>query len=207
MSEIEFWFLSLRSSVSRSVRRWMRSISSGALLSNAPRPPELAGTTGQPCGPCCVIGRAPFTAPASWISLTPVKPTPLICRGRALEHRRFAIDFDAHPDEFRPIRKQRNLADLPDGNTGEADVRTLVEPADALGEVNVVTFVRAVVQARDPDGEQQQARDHRERHGADHHIVRPRFHQASRVLLSRIRCGPTTRPVEVFLDPRMIQSQ
>ncbi len=35
--------------------------------------------TGQPCGPTCVIGRAPFTAPPSWISLTPVKPTPLIC--------------------------------------------------------------------------------------------------------------------------------
>ena len=39
----------------------------------------LDGTTGQPCGPSCWIGGAPRTAPSSWISLTPVKPTPLIC--------------------------------------------------------------------------------------------------------------------------------
>ena len=79
MSAIEFWFSSLSSSVSRSVSRWMRSISSGAELSSAPSPPELAGMTGQPCGPIWVIGRAPLTAPSSWISVTPVKPTPLIC--------------------------------------------------------------------------------------------------------------------------------
>ena len=78
MSEIEFWFLSLSSSVSRSVSRWMRSISSGAALSSAPRPPELAGMTGQPCGPTWVSGWPPLTAPSSAISLTPVKPTPLI---------------------------------------------------------------------------------------------------------------------------------
>ena len=35
--------------------------------------------TGQPCGPIWVSGGAPLTAPSSWISLTPVKPTPLIC--------------------------------------------------------------------------------------------------------------------------------
>ena len=78
MSAIEFWFLSLSNSVSRSVRRWMRSINSGALLSSAPSPPVADGSTGQPCGPMRLIGGAPLTAPSSWISLTPVKPTPLI---------------------------------------------------------------------------------------------------------------------------------
>ena len=42
-------------------------------------PPVLDGTTGHPCGPIWLIGGVPLTAPASWISLTPVKPTPLIC--------------------------------------------------------------------------------------------------------------------------------
>ena len=65
-----FWFLSLSSSVSRSVSRWIRSISSGAELSSAPSPPELAGMTGQPCGPTWVSGLAPLTAPSSAISLT-----------------------------------------------------------------------------------------------------------------------------------------
>ena len=115
-----FWFLSLSSSVSRSVRRWMRSISSGALLSSAPRPPELAGITGQPCGPACVIGRAPFTAPPSWISLTPVKPTPLICA---------VVPWSTGVSSSTSIRTHTNsgrsgsseiLFDLPDGNAGES---------------------------------------------------------------------------------------
>ena len=57
----------------------MRSISSGALLSSAPRPLVLDGMTGQPCGPAWVIGGLPRPAPSSWISFTPVKPTPWIC--------------------------------------------------------------------------------------------------------------------------------
>ena len=37
------------------------------------------GRPGSPAGRVCVIGGLPRTAPSSWISLTPVKPTPWIC--------------------------------------------------------------------------------------------------------------------------------
>ena len=57
----------------------MRSISSGALFRSALMPPDVAGMTGQPCGPTCSIGGWPRSAPVSWISETPVKPTPWIC--------------------------------------------------------------------------------------------------------------------------------
>ena len=132
MSAIEFWFLSLSSSVSRSVSRWMRSISSGALLSRALMPPELAGTTGQPCGPICSIGGRPRSAPASWISLTPVKPTPWICA---------LVPWSTGVCSSTSIRTHTNsgrlgsseiLLHLADRNAGEADVRALVEPADRL---------------------------------------------------------------------------
>jgi hypothetical protein len=79
MSAIEFWLRSLSSSVSRSVSRWMRSISSGAEFNNAPRPPELAGIHRAALGPGLGQRLSSLTAPSSAISLTPVKPTPLIC--------------------------------------------------------------------------------------------------------------------------------
>ena len=84
----------------------MRSMSSGALLSRAPSPLVLDGTTGQPWGPGSPIGGRPRAAPASWISLTPVNPTPWICGGGALKDGRLLVDLNPHPDEFGPARKQ-----------------------------------------------------------------------------------------------------
>ncbi len=81
----------------------MRSSSSGAELSSAPSPPELLGTTGQPCGPGVVSGRAPLTAPSSWISLTPVKPTPLICA---------VVPWRTGVDSSTSIRTQTNSGRL-----------------------------------------------------------------------------------------------
>ena len=176
MSEIAFWFLSLSSSVSRSVRRWMRSISSGALLSSAPMPPEVAGTTGQPCGPSCSIGGRPRSAPVELDFADAGEADAVDLRAGALEHRRLLIDLDPHPDELGPVGKQRNLLHLADGNAGEADVGALVEPADALREVDVVAFGRLVREAGEPDDEQQHAGEQRHRHRADHHIVRAGFH-------------------------------
>ena len=132
MSEIAFWFLSLSNSVSRSVSRWMRSISSGALLSRAPSPPELAG-----------MHRAALRAD-------------LGDRRRALD-RAVELDFadagEADALDLRAwcpgapgsasstsIRTHTNsgrlgsseiLLDLADRNAREGHVRALVEPADA----------------------------------------------------------------------------
>ena len=120
--------------------------------------------------------RRPRTAPSSWISLTPVKPTPLICARRALEHRRLLIDLDPDPHEFGPVGEQRNLLHLADRHAGEGDVGALVEPADRLREIDVVAFGLLVREAGEPDDEQQHAGEQRHRHRADHHIVRPRLH-------------------------------
>ena len=59
MSEMAFWLRSLSSSVRRSVRRWMRSSSSGALLRRAPRPPGLSPRCATPWPPCAVPCREP----------------------------------------------------------------------------------------------------------------------------------------------------
>src|SRR6185369_6403516 len=98
--------------------------------------------------------------------------------GRALKDRRLFIDFDSDPDELGPVGKQRNLGDLAYGNAREGDVRTLVEAADALGEVNIVALRRLVREAGKPNDEQEHADKQRHRHGADHYIVRPGLHQA-----------------------------
>ena len=137
MSAIAFWFLSLSISVRRSVSRWMRSISSGALLSSAPSPPELDGMTGQPCGPGWLIGRPPLTAPVSWISLTPVKPTPLISA---------VVPCSTGVSSSTLIRTQTNsgrsgsseiFSIWPTGHAREADRRALVQPAHGLREINI----------------------------------------------------------------------
>ena len=132
MSAIEFWFLSLSSSVSRSVSRWMRSISSGALLSRAPSPPDVAGTTGQPCGPNLRDRRARRARAVELDFADAGEADAVDLRGGALEHRRLLIDVDPHPDEFGAVREQRDLLDLADRDAREADVRALVEPADRL---------------------------------------------------------------------------
>ena len=97
-------------------------------------------------------------------------------RAGALEHRRLVIDIDPDPDELGPVREQGDLLDLADRDAGKADVRALVEPADALREVDIVAFGRLVGEAGEPDNEQQGAGEQSHRHRADHHIVRPRLH-------------------------------
>ena len=97
--------------------------------------------------------------------------------GGALKHRRFGIDLHPHPDEFRPVRKQADLVDLPDRNALEIDRRALVQPSDALAEVDVEAFGRLVRQAGQPDDEDQQSGQQGQRHGSDKDIVRTRFHR------------------------------
>ncbi len=99
-------------------------------------------------------------------------------RGRPLQDRGLVVDVDPHPHELRPRRQQRDFGHLADRNAGEGDVATLVEAADRLGEINVVAFGRLVGEAGQPDDEQQHPDEQRHGHGSDHHIVRPRFHQA-----------------------------
>ena len=110
MSEIAFWFLSLSNSVSRSVSRWMRSISSGAELSKAPSPPDDDGITGQPCGPSWVIGWRALDRAVELDFADPGEADALDLRGGALEHRGLGIDLDPHPDEFGPVGEQADLA-------------------------------------------------------------------------------------------------
>jgi hypothetical protein len=100
-------------------------------------------------------------------------------RGRPLKYRGLFIDADSHPHEFGTVGEQRNLAHLADWHAGEADVRALVEPADAMPEIDVEAFGLLVRETGKPDDEQQDAR--KERHGdrTDHDVVRAGFHQAT----------------------------
>jgi len=97
-------------------------------------------------------------------------------RAGPLKDRRLVVDVDPDPDELGAVGEQRNLADLADRHAREADVRTLVEAADALGEVNIVAFGRLVREAGEPDDEEQGSGEQSHRHRADHHIVRSGFH-------------------------------
>ena len=117
----------------------------------------LDGTTGQPCGPIWLIGGVPLTAPSSWISLTPVKPTPLICA---------VVPWSTGVWSSTSIRTHTNsgrlgsseiLLDLADRHAGEGHVRALVEPADRLAEIDVEAFGLLVREAGKPDDEQQHA--------------------------------------------------
>src|SRR4029453_685382 len=104
------------------------------------------------------------------------KADPVDLRARALEHRGLLIDLDPDPDKFRPVRKKRDLADLTYRNAGEADIRALVEAADAFGEIDIVAFGGLVREASQPDDEEEHAGEQRHRHRADHHIVRTGLH-------------------------------
>ena len=73
MFSIDFWFLSEKTVVSRSVSVASRSSSTGAELSSSPNPPRLVGITGTPSGPFSAIGGAPRVAPSSWMLELPVK--------------------------------------------------------------------------------------------------------------------------------------
>ena len=76
----DFWFLSEKVLVSRSVSVASRSSSSGALASSAPSPPCWVGITGTPSGQTALgfcLGQtsrgAPLIAPVNWTLETPVK--------------------------------------------------------------------------------------------------------------------------------------
>ena len=97
-------------------------------------------------------------------------------RAGALENGGLLIDIHPHPNELRPVGKQRNLGDLPNGNAREADVGALVEAADALREINVVALGGLVREARQPDDEQQGSGKQSHRHRADHDVVRAGLH-------------------------------
>jgi hypothetical protein len=92
MSAIAFWFLSLRSSVRRSVRRWMRSISSGALLSNAPSP--LGGRDDRAALRPIGDRRAAARGAGQLDFVHAGEADAVDLRGRALEDRGLAIDLD-----------------------------------------------------------------------------------------------------------------
>src|SRR6476660_5311320 len=138
----------------------MRSISSGALFSKAPSPPDLAD------------GRRPPYGPVELDFAHPGEADSLDLRTRALKHRRLLIDVDAHPHKFRAAGKQRNLLNLPDRNAGKGNIGALVEPADRLREINVVALGLLVREPGKPDDEQQHASEQSHRHCADHDIVR-----------------------------------
>jgi hypothetical protein len=54
-----------------------------------------------------------------------------------------------------------------------------VQAAHRLREVDVEAALRLGRQARQPDGEQQQPREHREDDCTDQHVIGAGFHQAS----------------------------
>ena len=109
MSEIAFWFLSLSNSVSRSVRRWIRSISSGALLSERAKPARGRREYRAALRPDLGDRRRALDRAVELDFADAGEADALDLGAGALEHRGLIVDLDPHPDELGPAGKQADL--------------------------------------------------------------------------------------------------